>query len=56
MESYLIELINFFDCLNKNREPKPNGEDGLQNVLIALAAQKSYEENRPVKISEVEKY
>lgn len=55
-ESYLTELINFFECLRKNIEPKPNGEDGLQNVLIALAAQKSYEENRPVKISEVEKY
>jgi myo-inositol 2-dehydrogenase/D-chiro-inositol 1-dehydrogenase len=56
MESYLTELKYFFKCLRENREPKPNGEDGLQNVLIASAAQKSYEENRPVKISEVEKY
>lgn len=56
IESYSNELISFFDCLRKNIEPKPNGEDGLQNVLIAMAAQKSYEENRPVKISEVEKY
>ncbi|MFX0040308.1 MAG: inositol 2-dehydrogenase [Promethearchaeota archaeon] len=56
MESYLTELINFFDCLRKNIEPKPNGEDGLQNVLVALAAQKSYKENRPIKIAELEKY
>ncbi|MFW9970194.1 MAG: inositol 2-dehydrogenase [Candidatus Odinarchaeota archaeon] len=56
MESYLNELKIFFECLRKNIDPKPNGEDGLKNVLIALAAQKSYEENRPVKISEVEKY
>jgi myo-inositol 2-dehydrogenase/D-chiro-inositol 1-dehydrogenase len=56
MESYLTELKYFFRCLRENVEPKPNGEDGLQNVLIALAAQKSYKENRPVKISEVEKY
>jgi myo-inositol 2-dehydrogenase/D-chiro-inositol 1-dehydrogenase len=56
MESYSNELKYFFECLRKNIEPKPNGEDGLQNVLIALAAQKSYEENRPIKISEVEKY
>ncbi|MFX0023943.1 MAG: inositol 2-dehydrogenase [Candidatus Hermodarchaeota archaeon] len=56
MESYLTELKYFFQCLRKNIEPKPNGEDGLQNVLVALAAQKSYEENRPVRISEVEKY
>ncbi|MFX1329238.1 MAG: inositol 2-dehydrogenase [Promethearchaeota archaeon] len=54
MESYSTELKNFFDCLRKNKEPKPNGEDGLQNLLVALAAKKSYEENRPVKISEVE--
>jgi len=56
MESYSTELNYFFECLSNNKEPKPNGEDGLQNVLVALAAQKSYEENRPVKISEVEKY
>ena len=56
MESYSTELKYFFDCLRKNEEPKPNGEDGLQNILIALAAKKSYEEHRPVKISEVEIY
>lgn len=56
MESYSTELKSFFECLSKNIEPKPNGEDGLQNVLVALAAQKSYKENRPVKISDIEKY
>ncbi len=56
VESYLTELKYFFQCLRDNIEPKPNGEDGLQNVLVALAAQKSYEKNRPVRISEVEKY
>ncbi|MFW9972684.1 MAG: inositol 2-dehydrogenase [Candidatus Odinarchaeota archaeon] len=53
VESYSNELEYFFRCLRENKEPKPNGEDGLQNVLIALAAQKSYEESRPVKISEL---
>jgi myo-inositol 2-dehydrogenase/D-chiro-inositol 1-dehydrogenase len=53
MESYATELEYFFKCLRENKDPKPDGEDGLQNVLIALAAQKSYEENRPVKISEL---
>jgi myo-inositol 2-dehydrogenase/D-chiro-inositol 1-dehydrogenase len=55
-ESYMAEMKNFFECLQNNMEPEPNGEDGLRNVLIALAAQKSYKENRPVKITEVEKY
>lgn len=55
MESYSTELKYFLECLRKNIEPKPNGEDDLQNVLVAMAAQKSYEENRPVKITEVDK-
>jgi hypothetical protein len=29
------------------------GEDGLQAMLIALAASKSMQENRPVRIGEV---
>ncbi|MFX1394609.1 MAG: inositol 2-dehydrogenase [Promethearchaeota archaeon] len=55
MESYATELNFFFDCLRNNKEPSPSGEDGLQNVLVAIAAQKSYKENRPVMISEVKK-
>jgi len=55
MESYAEELQYFFECLKNDKEPFPNGNDGLQNVLVAMAAQKSYEENRPVKISEVDK-
>ncbi len=52
--SYINELIFFFDCLKKNIDPSPNGEDGLQSILIAKAAQKSYNDNRPVKISEID--
>ncbi|MFX1279035.1 MAG: inositol 2-dehydrogenase [Promethearchaeota archaeon] len=54
MDSYAEELRNFIECLQYDKEPSPNGEDGLRNVIIALAAQKSYDENRPVKISEIE--
>ncbi len=53
MDSYAAELQDFLECLQNNREPSPNGEDGLRNVVLAVAAQKSYEENRPVKISEI---
>ncbi|MBA7625688.1 Myo-inositol 2-dehydrogenase [subsurface metagenome] len=53
MDSYAAELQDFLECLRNNKEPSPNGEDGFQNVIIAIAAQKSYEENRPVKISEI---
>jgi myo-inositol 2-dehydrogenase/D-chiro-inositol 1-dehydrogenase len=53
MESYALELKSFFECLRSNKEPSPNGEDGLVNAIIATAVQRSYEENRPVKISEI---
>ena len=53
MDSYAAELQDFLECLQNNKEPSPNGDDGFQNVVIAIAAQKSYEENRPVKISEI---
>ncbi|TFF99943.1 MAG: inositol 2-dehydrogenase [Promethearchaeota archaeon] len=55
MESYATELKSFFNCLQNNQDPTPNGEDSLQDVLIAMAAQKSFKENRPVKISEIDK-
>ena len=55
MDSYKKELQAFFDCLRNNQDPTPSGEDGLQDVLVAIAAKKSLEENRPVKISEVNK-
>ena len=51
--SYVNELRYFFNCIKKNEDPKPNGMDGLVAILIARAAQRSYEENRPVKISEI---
>ncbi|MFX1590466.1 MAG: Gfo/Idh/MocA family oxidoreductase, partial [Promethearchaeota archaeon] len=54
MESYATELKSFFECLRNDIEPIPSGKDGLQNVLVAKAAQKSFEENRPVKISEID--
>jgi myo-inositol 2-dehydrogenase/D-chiro-inositol 1-dehydrogenase len=53
MDSYAAELESFFECLRNNVEPSPNGEDGLKNAIIATAVRRSYEENRPVKISEV---
>ena len=53
MDSYAAELESFLECLRNKVEPSPNGEDGLINAIIATAVQRSYEENRPVKISEV---
>lgn len=52
-ESYLLELAAFLDAL-KEKTPMPiTGDDGLQAMLISLAAKKSMQENRPVRIEEV---
>jgi myo-inositol 2-dehydrogenase/D-chiro-inositol 1-dehydrogenase len=51
-DSFVEELKQFFDAI-KNDTPTPvEGIDGLKPVIIAIAAKKSYEEGRPVKIEE----
>ncbi|TXT61975.1 MAG: Myo-inositol 2-dehydrogenase [Promethearchaeota archaeon] len=52
-QSYINELRYFFNCLREGISPRPNGDDGLKNIIITRAAQKSFEEKRPVKISEI---
>ncbi|MBI4425593.1 MAG: Gfo/Idh/MocA family oxidoreductase, partial [Elusimicrobia bacterium] len=53
-EAYLAELTEFARCAREDREPPVNGDDGLQAVLIALAAKRSAALGRPVKVSEAE--
>ncbi|MCI0396674.1 MAG: inositol 2-dehydrogenase [Chloroflexi bacterium] len=53
MESYVAEMKAFVACLVNDTPPPVTGEDGRIPVVMALAAQKSYLENRPVRLSEV---
>lgn len=53
MDSFIQELRDFVEALQTDSEPPVTGEDGLESLLIAIAATKSAHENRPVKISEV---
>lgn len=52
-ESYRIEMQTFVGCLQKKIPMPITGEDGLQAMLIALAANISMRENRPVRLDEV---
>jgi myo-inositol 2-dehydrogenase/D-chiro-inositol 1-dehydrogenase len=52
--SYVEELKAFVDAVANDQEPAVTGNDGLQPVLIGVAALKSLTEKRPVKIQEVE--
>ncbi|OGO52080.1 MAG: inositol 2-dehydrogenase [Chloroflexi bacterium RBG_16_68_14] len=46
--SYIAELSAFVDCILGDTEPLVTGADGRIAILIALAAQRSYEEGKPV--------
>ena len=51
--SYVEELKAFVDAVTNDQEPAVTGNDGLQPVLIGVAALKSLTEKRPVKIEEI---
>jgi glucose-fructose oxidoreductase len=49
-DQFAPELLYFSDCIVKNREPEPSGEEGLQDVRIVQALYQSAESHRPVAI------
>lgn len=51
--AYETELQTFVDCVVNDKPIPVTGQDGRVPVVMAMAAQKSYQENRPVKLSEV---
>ena len=53
MESFSAEMRDFVDSVENDKPVKVGIEAGLQSVLIGLAAKKSVEEHRPVKLSEL---
>lgn len=52
-DAYINEVRAFFDAIANNKETQVTGEDGLQDLLVGLAAKKSLAEGRPVKLSEI---
>ena len=46
-------MKSFIECLKNNKKPPVNGKDGLMALVIGLAAKKSMQEKRRVKISEI---
>ena len=52
-ESYVREMREFVDAVSNNRTPSVTGVDGLQPVVMGLAATRSLCEGRPVKLSEI---
>ncbi len=52
-EAYVVELQQFVACIHNGTTPSVGGTDGLMAVVLGLAAKKSLQENRPVKVSEI---
>lgn len=53
MQSFRDEMIQFVDAVLGDKPTPTTGNDGLNSILVALAAKKSVQEGRPVKISEI---
>ena len=52
-EAYINEIRAFIEAIIEDKDPPVTGEDGRIPVVIAYAAQKSLNENRPVRLSEI---
>jgi predicted dehydrogenase len=53
-DQFAAELVYFSDCVINNKEPEPSGREGLADVRIIEAMQKSATTNRPVSMTPVE--
>lgn len=54
IESFVAELRDFVQSIREDTAPPVVGRDARIPVLIGMAARKSYLENRPVKLNEIE--
>ncbi|MGH7833043.1 MAG: Gfo/Idh/MocA family protein [Candidatus Binatia bacterium] len=52
-DQFAPELLYFSDCILKNREPEPSGEEGLADVRVIRALYRSAATGRPVKVRRV---
>lgn len=54
MQSFTDEVMQFVDAIENDKEVPVGIHAGMQSVKIGLAAKKSVEEHRPVKLSEIQ--
>ena len=55
MHAYATEVDEFIEAIVNDTETPVTARDGLEPVLIGLAATKSVAEHRPVKVDEIRK-
>ena len=54
-DQFAPELLYFSDCILKNREPEPSGDEGMQDVRIVEALYESAETGKAVSIPPFER-
>jgi myo-inositol 2-dehydrogenase/D-chiro-inositol 1-dehydrogenase len=54
MGSFASELQSFVAAIREKRPTAVSGEDGRISIVMALAARKSFDERRPVRLAEIE--
>ncbi|MBP9041803.1 MAG: hypothetical protein KBF64_08530, partial [Anaerolineaceae bacterium] len=54
MDSFIAEMQDFIDAVIKDSPTPVTAVDGRKPVVIAMAAKKSLDENRPVRLTEIE--
>ena len=53
-DAYVAEMAAFAQAIREDKDTPVTGRDGREPVVIAHAARRSYEERRPVALSEVD--
>jgi myo-inositol 2-dehydrogenase / D-chiro-inositol 1-dehydrogenase len=53
-EAYVTEMKDFIAAITENKPIAVTGQDGRRPVVMGQAAKKSYEEHRPVKLTEID--
>ena len=54
-DQFAPEILYFSDCILKNREPEPSGEEGLMDVRIIEALYESARTGKPVRLQRATK-
>jgi glucose-fructose oxidoreductase len=51
-DQFAPELLYFSDCVRRNREPEPSGQEGLADVRVIEALERSIATRAPVRLDE----
>jgi glucose-fructose oxidoreductase len=50
-DQFAAELLHFSDCVQRDRQPEPSGEEGLADVRVIRALLRSVRAGRPVRLA-----